>query len=628
MRILRRHWPASSLGALAIVVAGLVLLALPMRSVEGDAKTAQDELTRAVEALGAGETEQGFTHVANARSHVDDVTDATDGVGAKVLSRMPLAGSGVRDVRDLATAMDHLTTALEIAAGLHPQVSGEGTQLLTDGNVNLGLLNRSLTGLKSMHKHVRSARTRLHDVEGNSFLLGSDTAKARDSALARVDGAVVTLNNLSPLFETLPDMLGAKGERGYVVAMMNPTEMKYSGGSMLTFMRLTVKDGQIIQSEPVDGTRTPELFRLQQWERIANNPFAHHGLQSISHASSAPSWSISGEETLRVWDQLHGQENDGLIAVDLVAMSNLLEATGPLEVPGLGTVTADNLLPMIAADYASFGTDGREERQSLNQALIPAFMDRVFSGVDFLTTMRALGESANGRNLALYFRDDDAQKASAAMGFAGDLSDTEHDYIGAFTQNRVGSKADFWQQKKLKHTVRLNPDGSARVTLRTTIVNTAPAMQGELSAYTNPRLDLALTSFLPHGAEVRRAKVTTPTGEAPAHKASHDYFGRPFITNYLQVDAAEQGELKVTYDVPEAAVRKGDELIYRLDIDPHPTTKKEEVEVTVRWPDGFAPSRLQAMPPGWVSTEKGHSRWETPELEGVTSLELVGTSGP
>src|SRR5690606_17254193 len=108
-----------------------------------------------------------------------------------------------------------------------------------------------------------------------------------------------------------------------------------------------------------------------------------------------------------------------------------------------------------------------------------------------------------GRHMALYFRDEPAQEASDSMGFAGDLSETEQDYIGVFTQNRVGSKADFWQQKKLKHKVRLNEDGSARVTLRTTIVNTAPiSLRGTTGAYVDPMLDMAITSFLPRGADV------------------------------------------------------------------------------------------------------------------------------
>src|SRR5690606_31365643 len=136
-----------------------------------------------------------------------------------------------------------------------------------------------------------------------------------------------------------------------------------------------------------------------------------------------------------------------------------------------------------------------------------------------------------------------------------------HDYIGVFTQNRVGSKADYWQQKKLKHDVRLNNDGSARVTQRTTIVNTAPiSLRGTTNDYIDPKLDMAITSFLPQGAEVRGIKLTTTAGDAPAYTKTRDYYGRDFLTNYMLLDAAEEGTLKVTYDVPAAAVRKGDEL--------------------------------------------------------------------
>lgn len=624
---LRRHWLLSSLGALALLIVGLALLALPLRSVPADADAAQGELTRAVEALKANDTDQGFQHVENARVHVDDVTEVTDGFGPKVLSWVPLAGSGVRDVRDLATAMDHLTSALEIGEELYPQISGDGSQLLSDGNVDLEVLDSSLVGLKSATKHIRAARTHLNEVDGDSLLVGDRTANARDTALEKVDPAATTLDNLSPLFDSLPDMMGADGQRGYVVAMMNPAEMKYSGGSMLTFMRLRVDDGEISQGLSSDTFSEPELFRLLHWDRVDDNPFSVKRQQKITHGNSAPSWPISGEDTLRAYDKLKKQENDGLVAVDVVALSSLLKATGPLEVEGYGTVTSDNLVPLVAADYASY-EQNQGERKSINQALIPAFMDRVFSGVDFITTMKALGESAKGRHMALYFRDEPAQEASDSMGFAGDLSETEQDYIGVFTQNRVGSKADFWQQKKLKHKVQLNEDGSARVTLRTTIINTAPiSLRGATDDYIDPTLDMAITSFLPQGADVRKVKVTTPRGDGPAYTKARDYYGRDFLTNYMLLDAAEEGVLTVTYDVPEAAVRKGDELTYSLDIDPHPTVKNEKVEVTVEWPDGFAPSRLNALPDGWVMTKKGDTRWKTDDLEGITALDVTAVAG-
>ncbi|WP_162598601.1 DUF4012 domain-containing protein [Nocardioides gilvus] len=626
MSFLRRHWLLSSLGALVLLIIGLALLALPLRSVPADASAAQDDLTRAVEALQADDSEVGFDHVAQARVHVDDVTAVTDGIGAKILSWVPLAGSGVRDVRDLATAMDHLTSAMEVGEELYPQIASEDSQLLSDGNVDLEILDASLAGLKSVTRHMRAARTHLNDVEGKNLLVGDTTADARDTALEKVDPAASTLDNLSPLFDSLPEMLGSEGQRGYVIAMMNPAEMKYSGGSMLTFSRLRIDGGEIEQGASGDIVTDPKLFRLLHWDRVEDNPFSRKKRQRITHANSAPSWPVSGEDTLRAWDKLKKQESDGLIALDVVAMANLLKATGPLEVEGLGTVTSDNLVEITAGDYDRFGKNEQEERKALNQALIPAFMDRIFSGVDFIATMKALGESAKGRHLALYFRDEPAQKASASMGFAGDLSDTEHDYIGAFTQNRVGSKADYWQQKRLKHDVRLNEDGSARVTLRTTIANTGPTqVAGEVHAYTDPRLDIALTSFLPKGAEVREVKLMTADGESEAYTKTRDYYGREFLTNYMVVEAAEEGVLTVTYDVPAAAVRSGDTLTYHLDIDPHPTVRKEKVEVNVEWPDGFAPAGT--LPEGWETTEDGNSRWKTGALKGISSFELTARSG-
>jgi len=615
VKFVRSRWFLVTLGVLAVVVVALAILALPLRHVPGRAADAQAELTSAAEAMKANDMEVGFEHVHAARAHVDSLTDVTDGVGAKVWSWVPVAGGAVRDVRNMATAVDQVTSALEVAEKVYPQVTGDDATLLEDGNVDLPTLDKLVDAVHEIDRHVTTARSHLEDVNGTAPFVGDMVSEKRDTALEQVGPASEALEKAGPLVDVLPDMLGEGGEKRYLIAMMNPAEVKYSGGSMLTFSVLKVKDGELKRKGTIDAANDTQLFRRGWWENVEGNVFASPWSERITHANMAPSWPIAGEETLRAWDYFRKPKDDmdGLIALDVVAISRMLEATGPLEVEGLGQVTAENVVERTTGEYTKFTLAQQAERKELNRALVPAFMERLFSGADFVGTVQAIVQAADERHFALYFRDADTQAAAADVGFSGDLSDTDNDYVGVFTQNLVGSKADYWQRKDVRSKVTLNEDGSARVKLTAKIRNMGPTeVNFELSGYTDPTINAYVAAFLPKGAKVDKVRIRDSNGKRTGMTGTDtsdegEYFGRPYVRETVELRAGDEAALELTYDVPHAAVVEDGKMTYRFDLDPHPTVQPARTRVTVVWPEGWAPTNL---PEGWTTTDEGTSRWE------------------
>ena len=106
--------------------------------------------------------------------------------------------------------------------------------------------------------------------------------------------------------------------------------------------------------------------------------------------------------------------------------------------------------------------------------MVPAFREKLFQGGQFAEKFQVLAKAAQGRHFALYFRDDRLQKAFVKRGLSGDLSETDHDYLGVFTQNTNSSKADYWQHRVLESDVTLAADGIAEVALTVTVQNPSP----------------------------------------------------------------------------------------------------------------------------------------------------------
>ena len=186
----------------------------------------------------------------------------------------------------------------------------------------------------------------------------------------------------------------------------------------------------------------------------------------------APDWQVSGNELANAWRSLRGRRLAGVVVIDVVALSELLEVTGPIEVPTLGTLTGDNLVEKLIGSYDDYPDPAA--RKAVNRALAPVFVERLLSGNDPVGTGRVLGEAADERRFALYFRSPDEQAAFDGLGLTGRLSDTEHDYIGVFTQNKVPSKSDYWQRRTVSTDVALREDGSARVRMEVEVHNDSP----------------------------------------------------------------------------------------------------------------------------------------------------------
>ncbi len=78
--------------------------------------------------------------------------------------------------------------------------------------------------------------------------------------------------------------------------------------------------------------------------------------------------------------------------------------------------------------------------------------------------------------------------------------------------------------------------------------------------------------------------------------------------------------MRLEYDVPAAAVRDGDALTYRLDLDPQGMVRPQSVSVRVHLPRGFTADDL---PEGWSDTAGSTVTWTDEALDDSPRLALV-----
>lgn len=602
------------------VVVGLCLLAIPFIGAPGSAQAARADLDAAQAALQEGDVAAASEHTASARSHVDEVQDAVQGVGGDVWSVVPIAGGPVRDVRRLGNALDELTAIAEIGVDAWPQLSGKSSTLFDDGNVDLPTLERLLADLDAVADRAEAAEAELADVEDERLGVGTRLADLRDQALERVTPLSDGIQSVQPMLGVLPRVLGGEGERKYLVAMLNPSEMLYSGGTPQTFTTMAFDNGRIEVGETIDLATSRGAFQRRYWKKVKGNPF-HRGRLQVALSTFAPDWKVSGNELVNAWRAFRGRPMAGVIAVDVVALADLVAITGPIDLPPYGTLTADNLVENLVGSYDRHPDNAA--RHETNRALVPLFRERLFGEGHLAEKVQVLGDAARGRHFATYFRDPEVQAAFADAGLSGELAEADHDYLGVFTQNAVGSKSDYWQRRSVSSRVQVNRDGSARVRLQVAIHNDSPP-------YVQPTPDLktgyftrwntlSIAPFIAPGATIRSAAVDGRDFDFN----QGDFFGRPFLRRTVEFAPQARHTLTVTYDVPRAAAVHDDgSLTYVLDLDPQGMVDPQAMDVRVSWPRGF---RAAPDQDGWRSGRGRASTYRTDGLTETTTLRVTAS---
>ena len=584
------------LGGLAVV---LLVLVVPMLLAAYEARAAKSDLETAKSALQKGDYPAAKEAVDRATQRAGRADWLMNSPIGDFWSVLPLSGGATDDVRLMTRALDSTADVADIGVQLYPQVAGDHATLMKDGSVSPATLKLLVTGVQQAGAKLESADRDLEQVKGDTPLIGGSILGSRDGAYAQIHPMADAYRKAAPLVAQLPTLFGMDGPHRYLLAMLNPAELRYSGGAALSLAGLATDHGQLELKKSLDLEDSIDPSARYSWKKVAGNPFHHRGQpMPLRNSTFAPSWSISGQELLRAVSAGFHKGYSGVITVDVSAMADLLRITGPLEVPGYDTLTADNLVQTLVGSYDKYPDPG--QRHALNQAIIPAFKDRLLDGGHMADKIKSLTTSAQGGHFAVYMRDPDLESALQSLGMAGDLSSTADDYLGVFTQNTNGSKVDILQGRTLGYDVMLNPDGSADATLHIKIDNPTPpyAQAGPDPGfgYFTRYAGMSVAPFLADGTHLEKVQIQGKTVRVNLR----DFYGRPWFSRPATIDPGGSLTMTVSYHIANAASVNGNALTYDLTFQPQGTVVPPSLSVNVQLPSGY---RASEIPTGWTSQD-------------------------
>ncbi|XTZ17497.1 DUF4012 domain-containing protein [Micromonospora echinospora] len=429
------------------------------------------ELARELSAqVVGGDIDGGRSTLAELQERAAAARRATADPGWALGRRAPLAGDDLTAVHQVAVTVD------DLARLAFPRLLGVDLDAILprEGRLDLAGLRAAEQELSAADEVVRAARTRLGGVP-----TGGLTGPV-DAALAELRGEVDRLAGLTGAVSRgaalLPPLLGITEGRDYLLVSQNLAELRATGGMFGAYAVVRAERGRVRLVRqgtagqlgyflpPVPGS-SPEMRAL-----YADLP----GIWPAD-VNLTPHFPTAAALYHEMYRRRTGETVDGVLATDPVALSYLLAVTGPVEVPGFGRLTGDNVVrSLLSESYLRLDVRRQDEFFARSAAAVfealltrPAPLEGLLSALD-----RSVAES----RILFWSARPEEQRTLGESRLTGVLPDREAEpTVGVFLNDGSGAKLGYYLEPSVELTVgTCRPDGRRELRLRMSLRSTAP----------------------------------------------------------------------------------------------------------------------------------------------------------
>ena len=415
-----------------------------------------------------------------------------------------------------------------------------------------------LDTIRALNQELSSIAFDLPDpseVGNNHWLLGK-VASLKNQVYAEAIRRREQFTSASTALSLLDEMAGGNGPRRYLLAVANIAEMRGSGGMILSYGVLSSDDGHFSLDKfgPIDDLKLDGPAPAQPPADVVARLGALEPNQLWRNANLPLNFKVVAPVLESMYTKATGLPVDGVVQIDSVGLGAILRGTGPVDVAGLGSVNADNVVGLTLNDaYTRFPS--RPVRQEYLESVARATFEHLVTG-DFsnLTPLAdALRSAVTGRHVLLHSSKPDATRSAEALGADGSVPPVDADWGSLTVQNFSANKLDYYLDTSVRLTGRRVPGQLGNVKAEIHLSNTAPVdgkpqyVFGPFDAsYTAGEYRGLVTLYVPAGTFVRSSSGTDPS--TPPVVSTED--GQTLVAFPITVPAATAKTVALDLVIP------------------------------------------------------------------------------
>jgi len=445
-----------------------------------------------------------------------------------ILSEIPKTISQVHDLTMRLRSVNESMGVLKVE-GFKMLFGGEGEEF-----TNL---------LKSLKTDILAIDSTVNDLRNKDSRFGAQSLPVSDEYLALSVQADRLINGLDALI----GLLEKPGATHFVMIFENPSEIRPGGGFVGSYADVVLENGGI-KTIDVDDIYHPDRFLdlkiipPKQLQGVTSDWGARDANWFFNFPDSAKKIMKFIEASSLYEEQ--GVTFDGVIALNVRVMEDILKIVGPVEIPEYDLVLDDkNFLSEVQLEVET----GRDKKPGQNPKKVLKFiLPKVLESLSGLDNSRkklfidTLSYRLANKDIRFYFEDERMQNIVAGSGLGGEVYETplssRVDYLAVVNTNVAGGKTDAFMAQKIELVSKIMGDGVVNNNLTISRIHSGQNEKNSWYRQTNQNF---IKVFTPLGSN-----LTALTGSMPKTV-------KPIIVNYAKSGYTVDKDLKTLEDTEE-----------------------------------------------------------------------------
>lgn len=476
---------------IGVVAVLLIALAAAAFAAVGSAKEMKSQATQVLQDVKSIQTAIGENDYAAAAQSAQQASELTGSIAGElssplwmVASIIPVYGQDISGMRDLMTALDDAFDEGLVPLTKTLEANPPDSLISADRRINVAAVTQLLDAVQdaapSMQKCADVAES-LPEMHVGQLKSVVDPAKEK---LVTINA---TFQKAAALAPVAGPVLGANGNRTYLIVAQNSAELRSSGGFPGSMGTLEIRDGEIILN---DFAKVYDVLTDTNPSSVSitDEEYALFGAASMDCPRDA---GIDPDFTrvASIWAASYEERNvahlDGVISITPSVVQDILAIVGPVTLSDGTELTGSNATKVLQSDiywkYLAEGADPDGTGGAVTDALFAQAahetFNKLFSNLNADTLIKfasCMAKDMEDRTVMFWLTDEGEQAILASLDCSGALNDDPmRPELGVFFSLWVGSKMGWYvdiDNQVLES--KKNADGSYTYKMQTTFTDT------------------------------------------------------------------------------------------------------------------------------------------------------------
>lgn len=279
------------------------------------------------------------------------------------------------------------------------------------------------------------------------------------------------LRQARPMVKKLPDLLGSKEERKYMILFQNDAELRPTGGFITAYAVFRVEKGRIHLDTADDIYKLDDTLTKHV---KPPDPIARY-LNVSGWRMRDSNFSPDFLSSMKTFEDLYNFSSDkkkiqGIIAMDTNVLLRLVDILGSIQAYGISFTTKKVSgcdCPMIIYELEKYADEPKNYERGSRKDIIGVLLQEILKKAlaspkqVYGPLTQAMFEEAQRKHILVYLHDPDAQAGVEALNIAGRIKTYDGDYLHINDANLAGAKSNLYIAEKVTQDVSVNDTGTS-----------------------------------------------------------------------------------------------------------------------------------------------------------------------